>query len=375
MMTLTLARASLIGVLLLAVLAGCGPAAEQARPDPTASAAARPAASSSRPPSVAPRSYLEGLALPVGLHFAPDGRLFFAEVNSGRIRVAEHGVLRPEPFATLQVAEGREHGLLGITLDPRFVDNGYLYAYYTVPKKSGKPDFNRVVRLTERDGVGSDVQVLFDKIPADVKGSHNGGRLRFGPDGKLYVATGTPGDEGGRAQEIKVMEGKILRLNPDGSVPADNPVPSSPVYAYGLRNPYGMDFHPRTGRLYAVDNGPKGYDELNVIRPGGNYGTPVVVGAPGDARFIDPIWNSGSERLGLSGMVFYSGGQIPEYAGDMFFCVWNTGVLRRVRLGGPELEQVEEMEDLAADCRLDVAEGPDGALYVAGINRIERLGR
>ncbi len=374
-----LTRALVVGMVLAAV-AGCRPSTQavvpttSATPESKANSSAA-LATAARPPVVEPRSYLEGVMLPVSLTFAPDGRLFFAEVNSGRIRIADQGALRPEPFATLQVAEGREHGLLGITLDPRFTDNGYVYAYYTVPKKNGKPDFNRVVRFTEQDGVGSDLQVLFDKIPADSKGSHNGGRLRFGPDGKLYVSTGTPGDEGGRAQEMTVLEGKILRLNADGSIPADNPSPGSPVYARGLRNPYGMDFHPRTGQLYSVDNGPKGYDELNVIHPGGNYGTPLVVGAPGDPRFVDPMWTSGAERLGLSGLAFYSGQQLPEYRGDMFFCLWNAGLLRRVRLGAPEQDRIEEMEDLAADCRLDVAEGLDGALYVAGINRIQRIGR
>lgn len=319
--------------------------------------------------------YLDGLALPVSLEFAPDGRLFFVEVNKGQVRVAEGGRLRDQPFITLEVAQGSEHGMLGLVLHPRFADTRWLYVYYTVPDRKGKPDFNRVVRFTERDGVGTDMVTIVDQIPPDEKGSHNGGRMRFGPDGKLYIGTGQAGDEPKGVPKLDSLEGKMLRLNDDGSWPADNPFPGTPVYAMGLRNPYGFDFHPRTGVMYAVDNGPKGYDEFNLIKPGGNYGWPAVIGAAGDARYIDPLWQSGADRYGMSGLVFYRGDGIPEYRGDAFHCLWNTGGLRRIRLGGEALDRIELMEDLAADCRLDVANGPDGGLYVAGLTKILRLGR
>jgi glucose/arabinose dehydrogenase len=363
----------LAGAALATLVAGC-------RREPSGSVQPTPATSTSPPsvirePAVAPRVYVDGLALPVALHFAPDGRLFFGEVNKGQVRVVAGGVLQARPFATLQVAQGREHGLLGLTLAPRFDEQRHVYVYYTVPKSNGKPDFNRVVRFTDRNGEGTDPQIILDKIPADVKGSHNGGRMLFGPDGKLYVATGIRGDETTGSQKVNGLEGKILRLNPDGSVPDDNPVPGSPVYALGLRNPYGIAFQPETGRLYALDNGPKGYDELNLIRPGANYGWPAVMGVSGDTRYVDPLWHSGAERLGLSGLVSYTGQQLPEYRGDLFLCLWNAGVLRRVRLGPPDYERVEQMEDLAVDCRLDVAGGPDGALYTAGLTQIHRLGR
>lgn len=328
-----------------------------------------------KPPVVQPEVFVEGVALPVSLTFAPDGRLFFVEVSKGQIRIVQDGVLRPEPFATLDVAKGQEHGLLGLTLDPSFADNGYVYAYYTTPKKSGKPDANRVVRLTDRNNVGQDLKVLIDEIPVDVKGAHNGGRLRFGPDGKLYVSTGAPGDGKNDAQKLDVLEGKILRLNPDGSIPSDNPFPGSPVFALGLRNPFGLDFHPKTGKLFVAENGPKGNDELDIVVAGGNYGAPDFAGKVGDPRFIDPIWDSGADRFGLSGLTFYTGSKLPEYQGDLFFCLWNNGVLRRVRLAGADYDQLGTIEDLAVDCRLDVANGPDGALYVAGFTRLYRLTR
>jgi glucose/arabinose dehydrogenase len=232
-----------------------------------------------------------------------------------------------------------------------------------------------VVRFTEREGEGTDLRVIFDKIPADRGGAHNGGRLRFGPDGKLYVTTGSAKDSDNEAQNVAILEGKILRLNPDGSVPEDNPIPGSPVYAVGLRNPYGIDFHPMTGQLYASDNGAKDHEELNLIHPGGNYGWPVVTGATGDARFIDPIWDSGSERQGVSGLAIYSGAQFPDYEGDVFFCVMTSDLLRRVKLAPPGYDSIQLVQDLPVHCQLDVANGPDGALYVADLNRVYRVAR
>jgi aldose sugar dehydrogenase len=374
------ARALLIGAVVLLLGACQAPTPAEAPPQGTPDGQDNDAGYGQapplrgQPPPIEPRVFVDGVALPTALQFAPDGRLFFGEVNKGQVRLVEGGVLRAEPFARLQVAQGREHGLLGVALDPGFSQNRHVYVYYTVPKRNGRPDYNRVVRFTERDGVASAEQVIFDRIPADSKGSHNGGRMAFGPDGKLYVATGAPGDDSRGAQRLEVLEGKILRLNPDGTAPADNPVAGSPVYALGLRNPYGIAFHPRSGQLYAVDNGPKGYDELNLIRAGGNYGSPTVVGAAGDSRFVDPIWQSGSDRLGLAGLTFYSGAQLADYRGDMFMCLWNAGLLRRVRLAEGDGARIEAIEDLAVDCRLDVTDGPDGALYVADIARILRVG-
>ena len=110
-----------------------------------------------RPLSVEPKAYLDGVQLPVSLQFAPDGRLFFVEVNKGQVRVAQNGVLRDEPFASLDVAKGAEQGLVGLVLHPRFNENGWVYLYYAVPNKGGKIDFNRVVRMTEKNGVGTDI--------------------------------------------------------------------------------------------------------------------------------------------------------------------------------------------------------------------------
>jgi len=363
----------LIAAVIALATVGCQPTSPPI--DPPAEPTSPAPSITPQPLPVEPKTYVDGTQLPVSLQFAPDGRLFFVEVNKGQVRIAQNGVLREEPFASLDVAKGAEQGLVGLVLHPRFSENGWVYLYYAVPNKGGKIDFNRVVRMTERNGVGTDMITILDKIPPDVKGSHNGGRMRFGADGKLYIGTGQSGDEPSGEPKLDGLQGKMIRLNDDGTIPSDNPFAGTPVYAMGLRNPYGFDFHPQTGAMYSVDNGPKGYDELDLIKPGGNYGWPGVIGAPGDPRYIDPIWHSGAERLGMSGFIFYRGDQFPEYQGDAFQCLWNVGVMRRLRFGGASGDQVQIVEDLAADCRLDVSNGPDGAIYVAGITKIYRIAR
>ena len=165
-------------------------------------------------------------------------------------------------------------------------------------------------------------------------------------------------------------------MKPDGTVPADNPYGGSPTYALGFRNVFGFAFHPTSGRLYATDNGPEGYDELNLVHPGRDYGYPSIEGGPGGvAGLEDPLWDSAEERLGITGLTFYNGSLFPEYAGDLFFCAFNTGALRRVRLTGPALDDVEWVEVVSRDCRLDVTNGPDGTLYFSDLARIFRLSR
>jgi glucose/arabinose dehydrogenase len=202
--------------------------------------------------------------------------------------------------------------------------------------------------------------------------SHNGGRLAFGPDGKLYV---TVGDIGRTllAQDKGKLAGKLLRINPDGSIPADNPFPGSPVYALGLRNSFGITFHPRSGVPYVTDNGPEGHDEINRIQPGGNYGSPEVNGIRRNPRFVDPIWESHADRGGIAGLTFYTGSLFPQYRDNLLFCTFTSGRLRRLELGGPSDDQVLNEELLSDQCNLDVVTGPDGAIYFSSANRVLRL--
>jgi aldose sugar dehydrogenase len=327
------------------------------------------------PSDIRETQFLDDVQLPAGLTFAPDGRLFFNEVSRGFVRIADaDGTLRREPFVTLKIARRTEQGALGLALDPHFSTNRYVYVFYSHSDKSdGEPEENRVVRFTERDGVGVDRTLIARDLPIGIC-CHNGGKIAFGPDGKLYV---TLGDQNSteRAQNMNRLNGKVLRVNPDGSIPDDNPFPGSPIYALGFRNPWGLAFHPLSGVPYLTENGEEGHDEINRIVAGGNYGTPVVDGVANDPRFVDPVWESGLGRLAPTGGVFYTGDAMPEFLNDFFFCAFNTGDLSRMRFGGPNFDRVIEHDVIGKGCYLDVANGPDGALYFASLTSIQRLGR
>lgn len=298
-----------------------------------------------------------GLEVPWALAFAQDGRLLVTE-RPGRIRLVKDGRLDPTPLATLQAAAVGEAGLMGLALDPAFPQNGRLYVCSTMaPGRSGRL-VNRVVRLTLRGAHAGDERVLVDQTPG--ASIHDGCRLKFGPDGKLYVTTGDAA-EPRLAQRLDSLAGKILRINADGSIPADNPFPGSPVYSLGHRNPQGIAWD-RAGRLFAAEHGPSGHDEVNRILSGRNYGWPEVTGKPGDPRYVDPLVESGSDTWAPSGMA--------ALGNDLFVAGLRGRRLLRVRLG-PD-GNVVGVESLLAGAygRLrDVVVGPDGALYVTTSNR------
>lgn len=297
-----------------------------------------------------------GLEVPWALAFAPDGRLFVTE-RPGRIRLVRGGRLEPEPVAALAVAAVGESGLMGLALDPAFAQTGHLYACYTAAR--GDTLINRVVRLTLREGRAGDERVLVDGVPG--AGIHDGCRVKFGPDGKLYVTTGDAA-EPGLAQQRASLAGKILRLNGDGSVPDDNPFPGSPVYSLGHRNPQGLAWD-RAGRLFAAEHGPWGHDEVNHIQPGRNYGWPEVRGRAGrdDGRYVDPVIESERDTWAPSGIAFL---------GDDLFIAALRRRLLRVTLG-PDLRvtRVGALLERRYGRLRDVVAGPDGALYVTTSNR------
>ncbi len=321
------------------------------------------------------RPVVEGVLVPMAMTFAPDGRMFFNEVSKGTVRILRaDGTLQDEPFVQLRVARRKEMGALGLALHPNFAQNHWVYVFFSQAKNDiGDPEDNRIVRYTERDGLATERTVIMRDLPAGIC-CHNGGRIGFGHDGKLYATVGDVNDDD-RAQNPRRLNGKFLRLNDDGSIPSDNPDPSSPVYAMGFRNPYGLAFHPQTGVPYITENGEVGHDEVNRIVAGGNYGNPVAEGYAQKPGFIDPIWETERGRIAPSGATFYTGTAMPEYTGDFFFCSYNTGDLTRMRFGGPDFDKLEQHEVLARICYLDVVNAPDGSLYIAGITGITRFGR
>ena len=295
---------------------------------------------------------VRGLEVPWALAFAPDGRLYVTE-RPGRVRVVAEGRPLADPVATLNVATVGEAGLMGLALDPAFAQTGFLYVCYTV---SARGDLrNRIVRLTVRDDRASGERILLDDLPG--ASIHDGCRLKFGPDGKLYATAGDAAQPA-LAQRRDSPAGKILRLNPDGSVPADNPFPGSPVYSLGHRNPQGLAWS-RDGRLFAAEHGPSARDEVNAIRPGGNYGWPEVRGRADDPRFVDPVVESELQTWAPSGIAFL---------GDDLFVAALRG-RRLLRISGALTGQPRVSTVLTGWGRLrDVVVGPDGALYVTTSN-------
>jgi aldose sugar dehydrogenase len=316
-----------------------------------------------------PQVIAQNLQTVWALAFAPDGRLFLTE-RGGRIRIIQKDRLLPEPWATIPVLEssvtGTETGLMGIAIDPAFARNRRVYACYTHP---GPPPVNRIAVLTEDNGGGARLTTLVDGIVAGAY--HNGCRLKFGPDAKLYATVGDGYDHRELAQATNTLAGKVLRLNPDGTVPPDNPFPKSYVWSYGHRNSQGLAFQPGTGRLFATEHGtgPGGNNELNVIEKGRNYGWPTVVGDVDDTRFVRPIMVRGE---GPAGATFVTGNRYPQLRDNLLIATLSGERLLRVVLApGPQVQvsRVDVLIEGTYGSLRDVVVGPDGFIYVGTTNR------
>jgi len=306
----------------------------------------------------------ENLEIPWAIAFDPDGRIFVTE-RVGKLRVIEDGKLNPEPVIVLNVGIG-EAGLLGLALDPNFEENHYVYLYYTYSEFF--TIYNKVVRYTEKNNSLSDEKILLDKIPGAF--NHDGGRMKFGPDKKLYITTGDAGNANS-AQDLNSLAGKILRINSDGTIPDDNPFGNSLVYSYGHRNPQGLDWDPVTGKLVVTEHGPSAHDEVNVVEAGKNYGWPIVIGGEHDPKYVDSIIHSGDDTWAPSGGSFYNSGNIPDWTNKFFIATLRGSHLRMLDLD-LEKNKVISSEALFQNSfgRLrDASMGPDGNLYLLTSNR------
>lgn len=309
---------------------------------------------------------LTNLQIPWSLAFAPDGRLFFTE-RVGRVRTVENGQLVAQPAFTFQdVRAVGEGGVLGLTLHPNFAANRFVYVAYTATRGDGVP-VNRVVRLRETNNVLGEMVVLVDNIPA--ANNHNGSRLRFGPDGKLYVTTGDAGDPN-LSQTLSSLAGKSLRINEDGTTPADNPF-GSPVWTWGHRHPQGIDWNPATGDMWATEHGGTHRDELNRIVRGSNYGWPIIQGDETRPDMVTPVLFY-IPAIAPSGLSFYTSTRMPQLRGNIFFAALAGMHVHRVVLNAidPTRAAAEERLFEGRFGRIrDVITGPDGALYFCTSNR------
>lgn len=309
---------------------------------------------------------LSNLEIPWSLAFAPDGRLFFTE-RVGRVRVVQNGQLLPQPALTLtDVRAIGEGGVLGIALHPRFTENRFVYVVYTTTRQDGTP-VNRVIRLRETNNTLAEQSVILDNIPA--ANNHDGSRLRFGPDGKLYITTGDASNPA-LSQTLSSLAGKILRVNDDGTTPADNPF-GSPVWSWGHRHPQGLDWNPATGDLWATEHGQTGNDELNRITKGANYGWPVIEGSASRPDMVSPILFF-TPSIAPSGLSFYTADRMPRLRHNIFFTALRGMHIHRVLLDPADPQRVAAAERLFEGRfgRIrDVITGPDGALYFCTSNR------
>ena len=304
------------------------------------------------------------LEIPWSMAFAPDGRLFVTE-RPGRVRIID--VTRRTSELALSMddvySEG-EAGLLGLALDPQFAQTRFVYLYYSA--RAGGGAVNRVVRYREAGSRLAERAVLLDGIPAAQ--IHDGGRIRFGPDGLLYITAGDAANTS-LAQDLGSLAGKILRINRDGTTPRENPF-SSPVYSYGHRNPQGLDWHPATGQLWAVEHGNVGNDEVNAIDAGANYGWPRIEGSQTMAGMRTPL-TFYNPAVAPSGTSFYRGDRFPRFVNNVF-----TGTLRGTHLlrlvpdgSAPRIAAQEVLLNGRFGRLRDVIPGPDGLLYLATNNR------
>ncbi len=297
------------------------------------------------------------LEKPRAISFADD-RIFVTE-KIGRIRVIENNTLVEEPLATLRTANVFDGGLLGITTHPDFSNNHFLYVYYTYSENNEL--WNKILRIIESDNKLQDAITIFDKIPGSE--FSNGGIIKFGPDGKLYVATGSVSDSLHLSQDIQSMAGKILRLNDDGSIPDDNPFSNSPVYSLGLRNPQGMTWD-NTGNLYVTDSGPSKNDEINIIKAGKNYGWPEQE-CSGNNDYEDSIMCF-DPSIEPGGIVIYSGNKLA-FENKMIMATLRASNLFALDINEEGIESQKSILSGLGRLR-DVNEGPDGNLYVITSN-------
>ncbi|MBA4157674.1 MAG: PQQ-dependent sugar dehydrogenase [Gemmatimonadetes bacterium] len=318
----------------------------------------------------------EGLEHPWSVAFLPNGDLLVTE-RPGRLRVIRNGTLDPQPVSGVpEVVAQRQGGLLDVVLHPRFEQNRLVYLSYSKPGPNGAT--TAVVRGRFEGDRLSDVVEVFEANAWAETGAHFGSRLLFDREGYLYVTIGDRGTMD-RAQERGDHAGTTLRLHDDGRVPRDNPFVGQTgvlpeIYTYGNRNAQGMALHPQTGEVWQTEHGPRGGDEVNLIRAGSNYGWPLVTHGIGydrtriteltEAPGIEPPLLHWTPSIAPSGTAFYTGDAFPAWRGNLFIGALAGQHLARVSFDGTRFVEQEQLLSNAGHRIRDVRDGPDGHIYV-----------
>ena len=320
-----------------------------------------------------------GLDHPWAVAFLPDGRFLVTE-RVGRLRVVDADGRVGEPLRGLPpVDAGGQCGLLDVVLDPKFADNGFVYWSYAEAGDGGNS--TAVARGRLHGDRLADVQVIFRQLPKVASSSHCGSRLVFARDGRLFVVLGDRFSRKDDAQKLDNHLGKVVRIESDGGVPADNPFVATAgarpeIWSLGHRNVQGAALHPQSGELWAVEHGPQGGDELNVVRAGKNYGWPLVtygrnygsgtrIGEDGPkAGFEQPLKYWVPTSVAPSGMAFVTSTRYPGWQGSVLIGTLRAQLLLRLELDGAHVTQEDSLlGNLRARIR-DVRQAPDGWLYV-----------
>jgi glucose/arabinose dehydrogenase len=321
-----------------------------------------------------------GLDQPWGMAFLPDGRLLVSE-KPGQLRIVDASGRKTAPLQGVPpVRPGGQGGLLDVAIDPEFATNRYVYLSYSEPRERISGTSVARGHLSAAGDALTDVEVIFRQQPAREGGGHFGSRLVFARDGRLFVTLGERQRFRDEAQDLGSLLGKVVRIERDGSVPADNPFVGQAgvrpeIWSYGHRNVQGAAIHPQTGELWTDEHGPLGGDELNVTRAGRNYGWPVITYGReySGAKVSDFTSKPGMEQpvhywvpsIATSGLIFYTGNLFPQWRGNAFVCGMKSQSVARLELDGDKVVREERLFEDELDARVrDIEQGPDGAIYL-----------
>lgn len=319
---------------------------------------------------------VEGLEHPWSVDFLPDGRMLVTE-KPGRLRIIKDGQLSEPVTGLPKIKEKGQGGLLDIALDPDYKNNQIIYLSYSAKGKGGIG--TEVVKGKLVGNELKDTQVIFKLSPKTNTGYHFGSRLLFAKDGSLFITLGDRGDKE-RAQDINDHAGSLIHINKDGSVPEDNPFVNNPnakpeIYTYGNRNMQGIAMHPETGDVWTVEHGPQGGDELNLMKPGRNYGWPVIT--YGVNYGTGTKIGEGTEKEGMaqpihywvpsiatSSLLFYTGDKFPNWKGNAFVSSLKFGQLARLEMQGNKVVHEERLINGKVGRIREVQQGLDGYIYM-----------